>query len=246
MKYHTARFRRVGILRYFCAVMLVFDLDDTLYKEVDFVKSSYLAIAAVLSERGLMSADEVVELLGSPFDMGAGIDRLVARLMAVAPECGIEARNIVEIYRTHTPVITLTQQVEKTLAFLKEQNTCMGLITDGRSVTQRAKIRALGLHRFFDESDILISEEIGADKHSRIPFELMMERHPEQLGFAYVGDNPAKDFLWPNRLGWMTIMLAGDHANLKPQHIELPKEYMAGFRISSFGGVVPLCGLPSV
>lgn len=33
--------------------MLVCDLDDTLYKEIDFVKSSYRAIGAELESRGL-------------------------------------------------------------------------------------------------------------------------------------------------------------------------------------------------
>lgn len=222
--------------------MLVCDLDDTLYKEIDFVTSSFPVIGAELSRRGLMEADEAVRLLSaSPADMRRGIDRLMARLDAEAPGCGVTPGDIVEIYRNHTPRIRLSPGVERTLAALKERGVRLGLITDGRSGTQRAKIRALGLERFFDEENILISGETGFDKFSVRPFEMMMERNPHQLHFTYIGDNPAKDFLWPNRLGWSTVMLCGGFDNLKPQYIELPKDYRAMFRITSFADVRNFC-----
>ena len=221
--------------------MLVCDLDDTLYKEIDFVKSSYRAIGAELESRGLMSAADVCALLDSAPEMSAGIDRLLAALSSACPGCGVTAGEIVEIYRSHTPEISLSPGVYDTLEALKKRGVKLGLITDGRSVTQRAKIEALGLYRFFDEDNILISGEIGADKHSDVPFRIMMERNPDVLHFAYVGDNPAKDFLWPNRLGWSTIMLKGDFRNLKPQYLDLPKEYQALFIVSSFAGVSDFC-----
>jgi putative hydrolase of the HAD superfamily len=40
-----------------------------------------------------------------------------------------------------------------------------------------------------------------------------MEAHPAAARFLYVGDNPDKDFLAPNRLGWTTVMVR-DERNL--------------------------------
>ena len=96
----------------------------------------------------------------------------------------------------------------------------MGMITDGRIQTQRLKIHALGLDKYIPEQNILISEATGADKHFSLPFDIMMRRNPGESRFVYVGDNPEKDFLWPNRLGWLTVMLLDtDGRNIHPQRI---------------------------
>lgn len=221
--------------------MLVCDLDDTLYKEIDFVRSSFPAIGAELARRGLMDAASAERILRSAPTMSKGIDRLMARLQETRPGCDINPANIVEVYRNHQPHISLSPGVDYTLSELKQRGVKLGLITDGRSGTQRAKIRALGLERFFDEENIIISEEIGADKNTPVPFELMMSRNLDVKRFVYVGDNPAKDFYWPNRLKWCTVMLLADHSNLKPQQIELPSGYRSLFRITSFPEIRLFC-----
>ncbi len=33
------------------------------------------------------------------------------------------------------------------------------------------------------------------------------QRYPNASQFIYIGDNPAKDFYWPRRLGWRTFGL---------------------------------------
>jgi putative hydrolase of the HAD superfamily len=35
--------------------------------------------------------------------------------------------------------------------------------------------------------------------------------------YVYVGDNPAKDFIAPNQLGWITIGLRGNSRNIHTQ-----------------------------
>ena len=49
------------------------------------------------------------------------------------------------IYRYHHPNISLMQEVSETLDALKEAGCELGVITDGREITQRQKIEALGL-----------------------------------------------------------------------------------------------------
>lgn len=76
----------------------------------------------------------------------------------------------------------------------------LGLITNGRSRGQNAKIDGAGIRRFFDA--IKISEEEGVKKPSPVIF----ERCLEQLGVppaqaVYVGDHPEKDVVAAQRLG---------------------------------------------
>ena len=44
-----------------------------------------------------------------------------------------------------------------------------------------------------------------------------MNRYPECHDFTYVGDNPRKDFISPNALGWLTVCLKDDGRNIHKQ-----------------------------
>ena len=52
----------------------------------------------------------------------------------------------------------------------------MFIITDGRSFTQRNKIRALGLYDFIPWNNIFISEEMGCEKTNPAAFEEIKRR----------------------------------------------------------------------
>ena len=107
---------------------------------------------------------------------------------------------------------------------LRDAGHRLCLVTDGRSQTQRNKIEALGLAAFFDNRDVVISEETGVDKHSPDNFRRIEDAYPAQR-YVYVGDNPAKDFEQPERLGWTTICLKDDGRNIHPQTGGRPAQY---------------------
>ena len=44
--------------------------------------------------------------------------------------------------------------------------------------------------------------------------------------FYYIGDNTAKDFFWPNKLGWTTICIADDGRNKHKQNFGLQNDYL--------------------
>ena len=191
--------------------MIVFDLDDTLFPEIDYVHSGYRAIGRELERHGIMSENEAVGFLMASDNTAWMVDT----------------------YRYHTPDICLGKVTESTLAGLRDKGITLGIITDGRSATQRAKIKALGLDRFIHADNIVVSSEIGADKTSELPFITIAERNPNERMFMYVGDNPAKDFRWPNSMGWDTVMLLDKGRNIHSQRINVPPDYRAHHTISS-------------
>ena len=139
-------------------------------------------------------------------------------------ELDISVADCLKIYREHYPNIKLEKGVKKYLEELKEDDAKLGVITDGRTLTQRNKIKALGLEGFFDVE--IISEEFGSEKPSAKNYEAVMNKIPERNMFVYVGDNPAKDFLAPNQLGWRTVCLKNDGRNIHKQDMSLSREYM--------------------
>lgn len=200
--------------------MIIFDLDDTLYKESAYVDSGLKAVAADAQEAGVMPASVAYALIKSAPDVASGFDRLAAIALESETYELFDIQRMLAVYRYHIPEISLPSDSRKILDHLKEAQVNMGMITDGRSQTQRAKILALGLDAYFPADNILISEEVGSDKHWPAAYELMMKRNPSESSFTYIGDNPDKDFYWPNKLGWKTIMLIDkDLVNIHPQNL---------------------------
>jgi putative hydrolase of the HAD superfamily len=116
----------------------------------------------------------------------------------------------------------LARCAEKFLAQCKELQIPMAVITDGRSITQRNKIRALKIEELF--SDLLISEEFGTAKPDERNYRYFENKYPNRQ-FYYFGDNTSKDFIVPQKLGWTSICVKDAGRNIHKQNIdELPKE----------------------
>jgi putative hydrolase of the HAD superfamily len=61
-----------------------------------------------------------------------------------------------------------------------------------------------------------ISEETGSPKPNSESY-LAIESHYPGCQYLYIGDNPKKDFVTPNKLGWMTYGLRNRGNNVHPQ-----------------------------
>lgn len=63
----------------------------------------------------------------------------------------------------------------------------------------------------------VISEDFGSEKPALANFEYFINRYPECHDFTYVGDNPRKDLIAPNALGWLNVCLKDDGRNIHKQ-----------------------------
>ena len=91
----------------------------------------------------------------------------------------------------------------------------MAILTDGRSFTQRNKIFALGLQSF----PVFISSEWSETKPSLGRF-LEIQKSFKAEQYIYVGDNPSKDFIAPNELGWLSFGIQDNGRHIHDQEIE--------------------------
>lgn len=176
---------------------VIFDLDDTLYSEKEYVKSGYKAIEKFLNIEN--SSDE---MWGYFIKGEQAIDRYLEQIsrMNMKEEC-------LSVYREHMPSITLYDDVIEQITDLKNRGIKVGIITDGRPSGQKNKIVALGLDKLVD--DIIITDELGGEQFRKpcdIAFRIMQRRWRipfEQM--VYVGDNADKDFQAPKKLGMKSI-----------------------------------------
>lgn len=189
-----------------------FDLDDTLFREMDFVRSGYRATALFLCNQtgcGVDMAPRLYDVICA--NRPRGFEAAISMLEFQGYENVPTVDELIEVYRGHSPEISLYAGAEAALKELLRGGHRLVLITDGSTRHQRSKIHALGLERYFLPEDILISEETGGDKTTTVPWGLVdglndnrTERYPAP--FYYIGDNLSKDFYEANLRGWTTIM----------------------------------------
>lgn len=186
--------------------VVVFDLDDTLFRERDYVRSGFAAVGKYL-RRKTHRQDAFEQWMWRRFNTGRRMgmfDALIGRFDLGLGREGIS--ELVRIYRRHRPGIRPCRGVENVLASLRRLKLRLGLLSDGYLPAQRLKLRAVGLARYFDA--IVFTEQIGRDawKPSPVGFEKIRRRlGVPHAGCVYVADNPSKDFLAPNGLGWLTV-----------------------------------------
>lgn len=188
------------------SILVIFDLDDTLFLERDFVRSGFAAVGRWMARTiGISNFDRTCLEL---FEGGHRklIFDLAAEHHALSPDPALIDR-LVTIYRTHDPRITLSDDARRYFD-TRRQDLPIGLITDGLAVTQRAKVRALGIGRAFGRAVFTGALGPGCGKPHPLAFEQIESwAKPFGLRLAYVGDNPSKDFVTPKGRGWLTVRI---------------------------------------
>jgi putative hydrolase of the HAD superfamily len=187
--------------------IVVFDLDDTLYFERDYVRSGFRAVADEIATTLPALREPSFAILCTDFDngiRGSSFDRLASALPEVAAGLGVP--RLIDLYRSHTPDIKPMPGAERLLRALRARQIDCGLITDGRERQQMAKLDALGLRPFFD--GIIVNETSDRFKPDCRSFLQMQHRlGADRTRCWYVADNPSKDFIAPRQLGWKSIRL---------------------------------------
>ena len=203
----------------------VFDLDDTLYLEMDYLKSAYKAISYLIEPE---HSDELyTEMLEIYFSGNNSFGFLLEKY----PKMNLSVEKLLNLYRNHQPKIILREGVFDLLFEIKNRGSKIGIITDGRGNTQRNKIKALGIESMIDK--LVISEEFGNEKPAPVLFESIMKNEAFKQ-FYFFGDNPNKDFIAPKRLGWCCIGIL-DNKNIHYKDpSELSFEYLPHMFINRF------------
>lgn len=192
------------------SVFVVFDLDDTLYKEDDFHESGLNAVSRLVLRNYQIDINSFT--LQCKSDGVKDIFASVCEKLKLPLET---KESLLWAYRLHIPNISLDSSVDALLKELQRRVQGIAILTDGRSITQRNKLESLGLRHI----PIYISEEWSSLKPSPLRFKLIMENFPATK-YIYVGDNPKKDFKAPNDLGWSTIGLKDNGRNIHSQCLD--------------------------
>lgn len=185
------------------AACVVFDLDDTLFLEREYVCSGFRAVGALVEER--FEVTGFFEAAWRAFERGERGRTFDAALgeVGVDPAPSLVA-SLVQAYRAHVPQIGLLPDAAACLERLRP-GTALAVVTDGPLASQRAKATALGVHEW--ATVVVFTAELGPGLGKPHPTGFLAVE--QATGFRgndclYVADNPHKDFEGPAGLGWRT------------------------------------------
>lgn len=216
---------------------VVFDLDDTLISEHEYIRSGFNVVAHELSVKyQLLQEDVFLKLMNLFQESPKNVFNRLLDFYQVDYTIE-EIKELIAIYRHHLPNISLYEDAKFILNQLSEKSLKLGIITDGYQVTQRNKLLSLGIDAYFDS--IVVTDELGREfwkPHAR-PYELIKAQLGVEFNeMIYIGDNVSKDFVTAKKLGINTIHIKRDEG----VYIDLKydEDYQADYQINSLEQVI--------
>lgn len=183
---------------------IIFDLDDTLYRRADFVRSGFEATAQYVAESWRRERQAVLEtLLAAHADSRRGRE-----FQAVCEEHRLPLSVVpvlIKVFRKHHPSLALNESVRHTLANLRHDDWRIAVLTNGAPGVQRRKVAALGLDPLVD-GVIYAEEHAPGGKPDPAVFRVALETlHMTPHRCVCVGDDLLCDIEGARAVGIRTI-----------------------------------------
>ncbi|WP_294182005.1 HAD family hydrolase [uncultured Clostridium sp.] len=182
---------------------VIFDLDDTLYREINFVNGAFRCVCRYLSlQYGISFKKLYKDTIDIFYRYGRG---RVFNLLCKEYKVNENVNKLVKIYRNSLPYIEL---YEDALTFFRDYRYKykFGIITDGKASVQWNKIKLLNLEKYMD--GIIVTDDYGRKywKPSSFAYlKLLRKFKCKAQNSVYVGDNPYKDFIGARDIGMNTV-----------------------------------------
>ena len=196
---------------------LVFDVDDTLYEQIVPFENAYKSLFDMnidmekfyllsryysdvkfeASRNGEMTMDEYH----------------IYRIQEAAKDLGVfltdeQALNMQKEYKKNQQKLQMSDITINILKLARKNNVRLGIITNGPSEHQWSKIEALGVERWIDKDNIIVSGDYSINKPDVRIFEIMQEKLQLPNDFLYyIGDSIENDIVGANNAGWKSIWI---------------------------------------
>jgi len=218
---------------------LLFDLDDTLYEEKQFVSSGFNKVAEFVEAKFKIDKGLFYKILIDIFDKGkrGNIFNLALEKANIIYDENI-IHLMVKTYREHNPKINLDKEIRSLLIKLGSIYS-LGIITDGYFEVQKKKVQALKLDELFDS--IIYTDEYGKEywKPDVLGYKVALKDlqvSPKQA--IYIGDNPHKDFIGAKKIGIITVRIFCEGREYS--NIRLDKNYEADYEVKKLSEITNL------
>jgi putative hydrolase of the HAD superfamily len=195
-------------------MVIVFDLDDTLFDELTYAYGGLRAAAEFLSPIIGKDATKIASALNLELaeKREQVFDRYLLKQGIINKEL---VKRCINVYRAHPPQISLYPEAKMCLERLLKHP--LYIVTDGNKIVQRKKFDALGLGKWIKKCLCTNAYGINHSKPSPYCFQKICSlEKTDPSNVVYVADNPNKDFIGIKPLGFHTIrVMTGRFRELK-------------------------------
>ena len=172
---------------------VLFDLDDTLFAQADWLAGAWEAVVAAATPLGVAPAPFAAALTRIAAG-GSDRGRIIDRALDAVGAGEVPVASLVAAFRAYrAPRLSPFPGVARALARLRRR-VPIGLVTDGDPSIQRGKLTSLRLVGSFDV--VVYSDQLGREhrKPDPLPFHVAASRLGAPVASTVVvGDRPAKD-----------------------------------------------------
>ena len=207
---------------------LIFDLDDTLYYEKEYVLGALKEVAYYLGNKYGENAEKLYIRMKEILEkLGRG---KIFNIICEENNFNEDIKQLVDMYRNSKPKLELYDDSKEFLSWARREGYKLGIITDGCSKVQWNKIKDLDIEELVDK--IIVTDDLGKEfwkPHKKSYLDMIKWFDINKNECMYIGDNPNKDFIGARELGIETARIIRE----KGDHITtfLEKEYEADSNI---------------
>jgi|LakMenE18May11ns_1017448.scaffolds.fasta_scaffold9681382_2 putative hydrolase of the HAD superfamily len=216
-------------------MILIFDLDDTIYNEKEFIFNGYKAVANFFYKKiKIYKKKYIFEYLKYQYLL-KGREKIFDKFLMKFGIFNKKNLNLcIKLYRYNNFKLFFKTSFKK---IFKKYNKKIYLVTDGNWLVQKNKVRNLKINNFFKK--IFYTGFYGPRyfKPSLMCFIKIKELEGcNWSDLLYIGDNPFKDFVLIKQKGIKTVrVLNGRYKNVK-----VDRKYDAEYSIKSINELIPL------
>ena len=152
----------------------------------------------------------------------------IYRIQEAAKDLGViltdeQALDMQKEYKKNQKKLQMSNITKSILELGKESNVKLGIITNGPSAHQWSKIKALGVERWIDKENIIVSGDYSINKPDVRIFEIMQEKLQLPIdSLYYIGDLLENDIVGANNAGWKAIWINRYKKKL-PENVDIYK-----------------------
>ena len=152
----------------------------------------------------------------------------IYRIQEAAKDLGVcltaeQALSMQKEYKKNQQKLQMSNTTISILELAKENNVKLGIITNGLSEHQWVKIKALGVERWIDRENIIVSGDYGINKPDVRIFEIMKEKlQLPNESLYYIGDSIENDIVGANNAGWKSIWI-NRYKQKSPKEVDIYK-----------------------
>ncbi len=212
-------------------MIIVLDLDDTLYDEIEFVYNGFNSVSKYLEKKSNLKKNITLRFLKKNFinNRNQKLFNQLSKKFNLNLSTH-QIKKLIYLYRYNSGILKMKKDRIYILNKIIKKYNKVYLVTDGNPRVQQLKIKKLKIKKYFKK--IYYTSLFGrrAHKPSLKTFGYIAKK--EKIDFSklvYIGDNPFKDFKNLNKKGAITIRyLNGYYKNT------LKDKKVAKYEIKSF------------